>query len=151
MVTAREFFEEVRDASRELWRHDRRWDAMEHRALSLGGMGGSTISTGSIADRTKASDALVDFEASMERRVAEWCDLVDRGAAILYGADWQHGIASSIGIGYAEVIECIYIQRLSLTETARRTKYSKSTVQRMRSRALRYIDAVGFGRAEAGE
>lgn len=151
MVTAKEFFEEVRDASRELWRHDRRWDAMEHRTLSLGGAGGSTVSSGSIADRTRASDALVDFEASTERRVAEWCAIVDRGAAILYGADWRHGIASSIGFGYAEVLEYIYIQRLSLGETARRTKYSKSTVQRMRSRALRYIDSVGLTRAEAGE
>lgn len=148
---AEKLFDGVRQASFELWRHDRKWDAMERRALALGGMGGSTISVGSIADRTRASDSLVDYETAMERKVAEWCDIVDFGAAILYGDDWEHGIASGIGIGYAEILECIYIQRMSLKETAKRTRYSKSTVQRMRRRAFNYIDAIGTERAEAGE
>lgn len=148
---AQSLFDEVRQASFELWRHDRRWDAMERRALSLGGMGGSTVSAGSISDRTKASDALIDYETAMERKVEEWCSIVDYGASILYGTDWQHGIASGIGLQYAEVLECIYIQRMSLKETASRTRFSKSTVQRMRRRAFNYIDAIGTEHAIAGD
>lgn len=149
--SASSLFDDVRQASFELWRHDRRWDSMERRTLALGGMGGSTVSAGSISDRTRSSDALMDYESAMERKVSEWCDLVDYGASILYGTDWQHGIASGLGLPYAEILECIYIQRMSLRDTARRTKFSKSTVQRMRRRAFNYIDAIGTEKAIAGD
>ena len=148
---ARELFDAVRDASYELWRHDAEYNAMERRALSLGGGIASVSSPGSERDRTRPVDAMVDFEAMMARRVDEWCDLVDFGEAVLYGRDWEHGIAKSLGIGYAEVMELVYIQRLSMRETSKRLRLSERTAKRMKARALRFIDAVGTGAAIAGE
>lgn len=148
---ARELFDAVRDASYELWRHDAEYNAMERRALALGGGIASVSSPGSERDRTLPVDAMVDFEAMMARRVDEWCELVDFGESVLYGRDWEHGIAKSLGIGYAEVMELVYIQRLSMRETSKRLRLSERTAKRMKARALRFIDAVGTGAAIAGE
>lgn len=148
---AHELFDAVRDASYELWRHDAEYNAMERRALSLGGGIAATASSGFERDRTRPVDAMVDFEAMMARRVDEWCELVDFGESVLYGRDWEHGIAKSLGLGYAEVMELVYIQRLSMRETAERLRFSRRTCQRMRSRALSFIDAVGTDAAIAGE
>ena len=59
-MTARELFEEARQASWELHRHDMRYNAMERRALSLGGSSDSKVASGSIRDRMGAVDAMVD-------------------------------------------------------------------------------------------
>lgn len=148
---ARELFDAVRDASYELWRHDATYNAMERRALALSGGIAAANSPGSEADRMRPVDAMVDFESMMERKVDGWCSLVDFGEAVLYGRDWEHGIAKSLGIGYAEVMELTYIQRLSLRETAKRLRLSERTARRMKSRALSFIDAVGFDAAVLGE
>ena len=149
--SARDLFDAVRDASYELWRHDATYNAMEQRAMALGNGNPSPVRSGSQADRTKPIDAMVDFESMMQCRVDGWCRLVDFGEAVLYGHDWQHGIAKSLGIGYAEVLELLYVQRLSMRETAKRLKFSTRTCQRMRLRALSFIDAIGFDAAISGE
>lgn len=47
---ARELFEDARQASFELHRHDLRYNAMERRALSLGGASDPKVASGSIRD-----------------------------------------------------------------------------------------------------
>ena len=148
---ARELFDAVRDASFKLWRHDITYNAMERRALALGSGNPEPVCNGAQTDRTKPIDAMVDYEAMMQGKVDGWCRLVDFGEAVLYGADWEHGIAKSLGIGYAELLELLYVQRLSMRETAKRLKFSVRTCHRMRSRALSFIDAVGFYGAISGE
>ena len=140
---ARDLFEAARQASYELWRHDVRYGAMESRALSLGGASEAKVASGSIRDRMAAVDAMADYEAMMERRVAEWCASVDLACSVLYGRDWDHGVAKELGIGYAEVLDLIYIQRESMRSTAQRLHYSRRTVAYMRNRALSFVDAVG--------
>ena len=144
---ARELFDAVRDASYELWRHDVKYNAMEQRAMSLGGCGTERTRGGTPGDRTRAVDAMVDYETMMQDKVDGWCRTVDYGEAVLYGHDWEHGIAKSLGLGYAEVLELVYVQRLSMKETAKRLKFSERTCQRMRSRALSHIDAIGIDAA----
>lgn len=148
--SARELFDSVRDASRELWRHDATYNSMERRALALGG-GNLPVRNGSIADRTQLIDDMVDYESKMQQWVDSWTDLVDYGESVLYGSDWDHGIAKSLGVAYAEVLELIYVQRLSMKETAERLKFSTSTCHRMRSKAFACIDAIGIDAAIAGE
>lgn len=140
---ARELFEDARQASFELHRHDLRYNAMERRALSLGGASDSKVASGSIRDGMAPVASMVDYEAMMERRTAEWCAAVDRAVRVLYGSDWDHGLARELGLGYAEVLDCIYIQRESIRSTALRLHYSRRTVAYMRNRALRFVDAVG--------
>ena len=140
---ARELFEDARQASFELHRHDLRYNAMERRALSLGGASDSKVASGSIRDRMAPVASMVDYEAMMERRTAEWCAAVDRAVRVLYGSDWDHGLARELGLGYAEVLDCIYVQRESIRSTALRLHYSRRTVAYMRNRALRFVDAVG--------
>lgn len=140
---ARELFEDARQASFELHRHDLRYNAMERRALSLGGASDPKVASGSIRDRMAPVASMVDYEAMMERRTAEWCAAVDRAVRVLYGSDWDHGLARELGLGYAEVLDCIYIQRESIRSTALRLHYSRRTVAYMRNRALRFVDAVG--------
>lgn len=140
---ARELFEDARQASFELHRHDLRYNAMERRALSLGGASDSKVASGSIRDGMAPVASMVDYEAMMGRRVAEWCAAVDRAVRVLYGSDWDHGLARELGLGYAEVLDCIYVQRESIRSTALRLHYSRRTVAYMRNRALRFVDAVG--------
>lgn len=142
-MTARELFEDARQASFELHRHDLRYNAMERRALSLGGASDSKVASGSIRDGMAPVASMVDYEAMMARRTAEWCAAVDRAVRVLYGSDWDHGLARELGLGYAEVLDCIYIQRESIRSTALRLHYSRRTVAYMRNRALRFVDAVG--------
>ena len=140
-MTARELFEDARQASWELHRHDMRYNAMERRALSLGGASDAKVSAGSIRDRMGAVDALVDYERMMERREAEWCAAIDRAYAVLYGADWDGGIARELSMSHAEVLECIYIQRMSIPATAARVHWSPRKVCDLRSEAFRFIDS----------
>lgn len=147
---AHDLFDAVRAASYELWRHDAKYNAMERRALSMG-HGVRMASAVAPSDRMSPVDAMVDFEAMMERSVARWCETVDAGMAVLYGHDWEHGIAKSLGLGYAEVLELVYVQRLTVRETSKRTRFSERTVRRMKARALAYIDAIGMDGATAGE
>lgn len=149
-MTAREVFEDARQASWELHRHDMRYNAMERRALSLGGSSGTKVASGSIADRMRSVDALVDYETMMERREAEWCATVDRAYAVLYGTDWDHGIARSLSMSHAEVLECIYIQRLSLHRTAMKVHWSERKVCDLRNEAFAHIDSVGIDAAMDG-
>ena len=140
-MTARELFEEARQASWELHRHDMRYNAMERRALSLGGASDAKVSAGSIRDRMGAVDAMVDYERMMERREAEWCAAIDRAYAVLYGSDWDGGIARDLSMSHAEVLECIYIHRMSIPATAARVHWSPRKVCDLRSEAFRFIDS----------
>ena len=139
-MTARELFEEARQASWELFRHDMRYNAMERRAMSLGGASESKVASGSIRDRMGAVDAMVDYERMMERREAEWCAAIDRAYAVLYGEDWDGGIARDLSMSHAEVLECIYIHRMSIPATAARVHWSPRKVCDLRSEAFRFID-----------
>lgn len=150
-MSARELFEDARQAAWELERHDMRYNAMERRALSLGGASDSKVAGGSVRDRMGAVDAMVDYERMMERRVAGWCAVLDQAYAVLYGWDWEHGVATALGLAYAEVLDFNYCQHLSIKETCKRVHFSRPTVYRMRARALNYIDAVGIAAAEKGE
>ena len=150
-MTARELFEDARQASWELHRHDLRYNAMERRALSLGGSSEVKVSSGSIRDRMAPVDALADYDAMMRRYEQEWCATIDRAVSVLYGSDWRHGIARSMGLSHAEVLECIYIQRMSLAQTASRVHWSQRKVCDLRNEAFRHIDDVGIAAAERGE
>ena len=140
-MTARELFEDARQASWELHRHDMRYNAMERRALSLGGASDAKVSAGSIRDRMGAVDAMVDYERMMERRESEWCAAIDRAYAVLYGSDWDGGIARDLSMSHAEVLECIYIHRMSIPATAARVHWSPRKVCDLRSEAFRFIDS----------
>ena len=140
-MTAREIFEDARQASWELHRHDMRYNAMERRALSLGGASDAKVSAGSIRDRMGAVDAMVDYERMMERRESEWCAAIDRAYAVLYGSDWDGGIARDLSMSHAEVLECIYIHRMSIPATAARVHWSPRKVCDLRSEAFRFIDS----------
>lgn len=150
-MSARDVFEEAREASFELYRHDLRYNAMERRAMSLGGSSEVKVAAGSIRDRMASADAMVDYEALMERKAAQWCSAIDRAVRLLYGADWEHGIAASLSMSHAEVLECIYIQRMSLTATAKRVRWGTNKVCDLRREAFAHIDAVGEDAAAAGE
>ena len=150
-MTARELFEDARQASWELHRHDMRYNAMERRALSLGGSSDSKVASGSIRDRMGAVDAMVDYERMMERREAEWCAAIDRAYAVLYGADWDGGIARELSMSHAEVLECIYVQRMSIKATALRVHWSERKVCELRREAFDHIDQVGELAAIAGK
>ncbi len=139
-MTAREIFEDARAASWELHRHDLKYNAMERRALSLGGVSESKVASGSIRDRMGAVDALVDYERMMERREAEWCAAIDRAYAVLYGADWDGGIARELSMSHEEVMECIYIQRMSIAATAVKVHWSPRKVCDLRTEAFQFID-----------
>lgn len=139
-MTAQELFEDARDASRELYRHDLKYNAMERRALSLGGASDSKVASGSIRDRMATVDSMIDFEAMMGPKVARWCATIDRAYSILYGEDWDSGIACELSMSHAEVLECIYLQRMSLPQTAAKVHWGINRVCELRREAFAYLD-----------
>lgn len=149
-MTARELFEEARQASWELHRHDMRYNAMERRALSLGGSSDAKVSPGGIRDRMGAVDAMVDYERMMERREAEWCAAMDAACDVLYGSDFDHGLARALTLSHAEVLDCIYLQRLSIAQTAKVVRWSPRKVVDLRREALAFVDRNGIGRTIEG-
>lgn len=148
---ARDIFEDAREASFELYRHDLRYNALEARALSFGGAADVRVASGGIADRMRAVDAMVDYEALMERKAGRWCEAIDRAVRVLYGDDWEHGVAAGLSMSHAEVLDCIYIQRMSLTATAKRVKWGVNKVCELRREAFDHIDQVGEPAAIAGK
>lgn len=118
-----------------------KYNKMEMRALSLGGESEIKVASGYIHDRMSGVDTMVDYERMMERREREWCSIIDKAYSVLYGDDWNGGIAAEMSMSHAEVLECIYIQRMSLSETSRRVHWSVRKVTQLRIEAFRYIDS----------
>ena len=108
-MNARDFFESVRDAALEETRAARQIERMRLRegvrGASLAPYGGGPKDVNGLS----ATNARMDYEAMMSRRLKEDRELIDGARAILYGAGEPGGVAVLFGsaVAGAVALRCI--------------------------------------------
>ena len=150
-ATAREFFESAREAARDAERIRRQLDAMESRALSLGGGGyeGRVRSTPD-PDRIGASvSAMLDQTDRLREREAEDYAIIDAACRVLYGPDNRSGLYALVGWP-ADAIYHHYLALRTWEGTAAMLGYSVSHVKHSVCVALDLADANGQMWTELG-
>ena len=150
-ATAREFFEAAREAARDAERIRRQLDAMEARALSLGGGGyeGRVRSTPD-PDRIGASvSAMLDQTERLRERADEDYAVIDAACRVLYGADNRSGLYALVGWP-ADAIYHHYLALRTWEGTAAMLGYSVRHVQTSVRVAFELADANGQMWTELG-
>lgn len=138
-MTARDFFEVVREAVRDFAKAELELAGLEERRLSLGGHGTMAVSGGgSDVNGTSASVAYLDREAALRRRVEE-----DR-SLIRFANEVVDGIDLGIGSRFADVVWHRACSDETWPRVAESTKLSQSTCLRYYAAAMDYCDSVGF-------
>lgn len=149
-MSAREYFETVRDAAVELDRTRRTLERMRARTLpkaqrydAVGGGSGHS-------DPMERVIEVVDFEAVMEARLQSDRDLLSDAARVLYGEDGRSGVAKGMGSAYADAVYHRSIDVLTWDAVARTMFMSRGKVQQLYEAALDYVDTVGLDGAAGG-
>ena len=151
-MTAREFFDSVRDASADASRARDELEALEERRLSLGSAGSGGVSCQRAdVNGTARSIALVDREAALHRRVEADYALLDRACEVIYGADNDHGIERGMGTRFADVVWHRSCGQGTWDEVAAATGLSRRSCVRYYDAAMDYVDSVGLTGAAGGE
>lgn len=140
---AREFFNEVAEASRDAGRVKRQLDALEQRALGMGGGGfGPRVRSTPNPDRMgNAVAALVDRETKRHARIEEDYRLIDKAVAVLYGSDLNGGLASLAPAWWADVLDLRYIEGMTWAEVGAAVCYSPSHCRLTANEAFGLLDA----------
>lgn len=150
--TAQDLFEAARSAAQETARAAHQRQALEaKRERSGSSIVGGSRGTKADVNGTAASNALVDFEALMDKRLARDQELLSYAAAIIYGEDGRGGVSRLLGSDYADPLFFRYCDARSWAETAAMCHMAVRTVQRHVLTAFETVDAVTFERAIAGE
>lgn len=149
-TSARELFEAAREASRDAERIRRQLDAMEQRALSLGGGMGERVSSTGEPDRMGGRvAALVDMEAALrERQEADYA-LLDLACAVLYGTGSHDGLWSLVG-WRADAIAHHYLNGMTWAQVAELMGYSQRYLWDQVQMAMDVCDGYGIAGTIAG-
>ena len=148
---AREFFQSVREASRDAERCRSALEALERRALSVSGpaLGGRV--SGTKADAMAARVAsLVDREAKLHARIESDYALLDEANRVLYGDTLRDGLASLVPPWWADVLSLYYCDGMTWAEVGAVLGYSERHVQNAKAAAFDVLDAHGFCSSVAG-
>lgn len=149
---AREFFEGVRSAAIEAERTRRQVESMES-AEGVRAQGYAPMVRGTRADvnGTSATDARIDYEDRMRKRLEEDWALIDEGCAVVYGPDNRGGVCAILGSSCADALWWRYCAGESWTKAASMVDASVATVKRWCDVAFDTVDAVGWDAAKRGE
>lgn len=142
---AREFFNAVAEANRDAERVKRQLDALEQRALGMGGGGfGPRVRSTPNPDRMGAAvAALVDQEAALNKRLEDDYALLNKAHALLYGTDNESGLWSLVG-WRADALALHYVNGLRWAEVGSVLGYTEQHVWREAQVALDTCDGWGF-------
>ena len=144
---ASDLFGAVRDASLEASRCRRAVERMECGEGVRGGGGFEARSRGSKADPNGMgrTDARIDYEARMERRLDEDFALIDLACALLYGREsGRGGVEKLMGSAVADCLYFRYVAAESWAEVAAHVGYSKSQCRRFTEQGMDGIDFFGW-------
>ena len=154
---AEDFFEAVRDASRERSDILGTIASMERRegvrAQGYEALGRS----GRPRDRMAATDARIDYERSRASLLAEDDAIIRVSSSLIWGGDGgdlSGGVASLAGERVATAMEMRYVQARSWGEVAALmgySRWSKRSLRRLCEQGFNCIDSLGWARAVGGE
>ena len=143
---ARDLFESARAAAIDVETVERQLARMESSALSLGGgSAGSPVSSTPDPQRSaRRSEALMDREASLRRRLDEDWALIDLASAVLYGREADAGLAALVPSWWCDAIWWHYLGLASWADAADRVGYSEQRCKQVVMPAFDTIDSWGL-------
>ena len=151
---AREFFEAVREASREAERTRLTLMQMEAREGVRAQGYEAQGSSGHMSDRTASTDARMDYEERMRERLEEDYALIDLACRVLYGEEsGKGGVEALMGSAVADAISFRYVDARPWKEVAALMGYSHASWHALRDmcqRGFNARDALGWERAIEG-
>lgn len=149
---AREFFESVREASRDAESCRRQLEVLERAAYRLPGPSMEPhISGGSRDGMERHVVNMVDREAELHARIEDDYRLIDAACAVLYGADGtRDGLASLAPPWWADVLYYRFVQGRTWAEVGALLGYSPEYCCRVPATAFDLLDANGMAATIAG-
>lgn len=151
-TNAREFFHAVRDASIEAWKEYQAGEMSLAREGVRAQSYGIAVNPGAIRDRMVATDARIDREAVMNRRVEEDYALMDLAVRLIYGEQaGKGGVEALMGSAVADCLNFRYVDARPWSEVAKMTGYSVRQCRRLVEQGLDAIDFYGWRNLMDGE
>jgi len=146
LMTARDFFDRVRDASQDAERCRRQLKAMEQRMRSFGAQGYEprVRSTSDPDKMGRRVASYVDRERSLESRMDEDYRIIDLGSTVIYGSDDMDGLDKVQSPVWADILWWRYLDDATWMRVARAVGYSVRPCQIMHDTAMRWLDESGF-------
>lgn len=151
---ARDFFESVREASREAERTRLTLMQMEAREGVRAQGYEPRVSVGGERDRMAQTDARIDYEQRMAERIEADYALIDLACRVLYGEEsGKGGVDRLMGSAVADCMSFRYVDARPWSEVAELMGYSRWSVNSLRDmcqQGFDAIDSVGWERAIEG-
>ena len=142
---ARDFFESVREASREAERTRLTLLRMEAREGARAQTYAERVSVGGERDRMAQTDARMDYEERMRERVEEDYQLLDMACQVLYGREsGKGGVDALMGSAVADCISFRYVDARPWSEVASLLGYSRWSRRSLRDLCQQGFDAIDF-------
>ena len=142
---AREFFEAVREASAEAERARAALMRMEAREGVRAQGYEARGRSGGGADRTEATDARMDYEERMRRRLDEDYALIDLACRVLYGEEsGRGGLDALMGSAVADAISFRYVDARPWGEVAALMGYAPDSVKSLKALCAQGFDCIDF-------
>lgn len=153
-ASAEDFFEAVRNASREAERTRLTLMQMEAREGVRAQGYKPRVMVGGERDKMAATDSRMDYEARMAERIEQDYRLLDMACAVLYGSEsGKGGVDALMGSAVADCISFRYVDARPWSEVAALLGYSRWSRRSLRDlcqQGLDAIDSVGWKRAIEG-
>ena len=151
---ARDFFESVREASREAERTRLTLLRMEAREGVRAQGYDSRVMVGGERDHMAHTDSRIDYEARMAERIEQDYALLDMACKLLYGREsGKGGVDALMGSAVADCISFRYVDARPWKEVAALMGYSRWSRRSLRDlcqRGFDRIDSLGWERAIEG-
>ena len=153
-ASAEDFFEAVRQASREAERTRLTLLQMEAREGVRAQGYEPRVMVGGERDRMAQTDSRIDYEARMSERIEQDYRLLDMACAVLYGLESDKGgLEALMGSAVADCISFRYVDARPWKEVAALMGYSRWSRRSLRDlcqRGFDRIDSLGWERAIEG-
>ena len=153
-ASAEDFFEAVRNASREAERTRLTLMRMEAREGVRAQGYEPRVSIGGERDKMASTDSRIDYEARMSERIEADYALLDMACAVLYGREsGKGGVDALMGSAVADCISFRYVDDRPWKEVAALMGYSHASWRALRDmcqRGFDRIDSLGWERAIEG-
>lgn len=146
-VTAREFFERVREAALDADRCKQQMDELDSRLHVIGGGGYEPRTSGNVeADKIgRRVASYLDRKSKLDKRAAEDWALVDRACIVLYGDDQVSGGLCKVKSGeWADTLWWRFCAADTWDGVARATNNSRRHCQETCGWAMLWIDKNKF-------
>lgn len=152
--SAEEFFESVREASREAERTRLTLMQMEAREGVRAQGYEPRVMVGGERDHMAHTDSRIDYERRMAERIEQDYALLDMACAVLYGLESDKGgLEALMGSAVADCISFRYVDARPWREVAALmgySRWSRRSLRDMCQRGFDRIDSLGWERAIDG-